>query len=158
MLFQWLCIFFGSPPWEADFWNHWNSQFHDAQNPSQKHGFIFDHKFHEIWCAQNASQRSLFRIFIVLALDFCKIKESALPRITPLTFFSCCRAGASTHSWEVYKSSSQAGIIFSSIKSLRARAHFGAHRRFWWEYLLYLKNIRGIRRLLTCRSRWSPYN
>ena len=99
MLFQWLSIFFGSPPREADFWNHWNSQFHDAQNPSQKHGFIFDHKFHEIWCAQNASQRSLFRIFIVLALDFCRIKESALPRITPLTFFSCCRAGASTHSW-----------------------------------------------------------
>ena len=87
MLFQWLSIFFGSPPWHADFWNHWNSQFHDAQNPSQKHGFIFDHKFHEIWCAQNASQRSLFRIFIVLALDFCRIKESALPRITPLTFF-----------------------------------------------------------------------
>ena len=99
MFFQCLCIFFGSPQREADFWNHWNSQFHDAQNPSEKHGFIFDHKIHEIWCAQNASQRSLFRIFIVLAWDFCKIKESALPRLAPLTFFSCCRAGASTHSW-----------------------------------------------------------
>ena len=91
--------FSGSPPWEADFWNRWNSQFHDAQNPSQKHGFIFDHKIHEIWCAQNASQRSLFRIFVVPAWDFLNFKESALPRITPFTFFSCCRAGANTHSW-----------------------------------------------------------
>ena len=122
MLFQWLSIFFGSPPREADFWNHWNSQFHDAQNPSQKHGFIFDHKFHEIWCAQNASQRSLFRIFIVLALDFCRIKESALPRITPLTFFLAA-VRVPVHILG-FCNTSQLRIVFSEVKTWKVLTPF----------------------------------
>ena len=60
---------------------------------------IWSITFLKFWCAQDASQRSLFCIFNVLALDFFKIQESALPRITPLTFFSCQFLRASTHSW-----------------------------------------------------------
>ena len=112
MLFQWLCIFFGSPQREADFWNPWNSQFHDAQNPSEKQGFIFDHKFHEIWCAQNASQRSLYCIFVVPAWDFLNFKESALPRITPLTFFLAA-VRVPVHILD-FCNTSQARIVFSS--------------------------------------------
>ena len=97
--FSMIVHFFGSPQREADFWNPWNSQFHDAQNPSEKQCFIFDHKFHEIWGAQNPSHTSHYCILIVPAGDFLKKQESALPRIMALVFFSCCRAHASTHSW-----------------------------------------------------------
>ena len=82
-----IMYFFGSPQRESDFWNHWNSQFHDAQNPSEKQCFIFEHKFHEIWCAQNPSHTSHYCILIVPAGDFLKKQESALPRIMALVFF-----------------------------------------------------------------------
>ena len=117
MLFQWLCISFGSPQRGADYSFVQNFIFLFAQNPSEKQTFNSDHKNHEIWCAQNASQRSLFRVFIVFALDVFTIKEWALPRIVALTFFSCCRAGASTHS--CFFNTSPARIAFLSASSAK---------------------------------------
>ena len=99
MVFQWLWVFSTPPRREAYFLIYWKSQFWHAQNPSEKQCFISYHKSNEIWCAQNASQRSLYCMFVVPAEGFLKKQESALPRVVPLTFFSCCRPRASTHCW-----------------------------------------------------------
>ena len=72
--------------------------------------------------AQNASQRSLFRICIVFALDFSKDKESALSRITPLTFF-LAGVRVPVHILEFFNTS-PVRIVFSVAKTEKVLAPF----------------------------------